>query len=179
MRLGNKQYNRELLKLILEKDPKTRFVFFRRYGDSFIGDFVDIPAKQAESIIKRYPEWKIITEGIKNEKIVQFKKENFLEIPPRALSISKKEFNRIMNIEKSKRANKFVYIKSSTGKIVDIPLKDLAVTLKQPGTALISEEVSTKSIEAPVIDKNPLECPICGFIARSISGLKIHNKKHR
>lgn len=183
---GNIQYNLDFLKVLLEKYPETRFVFFRRYGGNFAGDFVDIPIKQAITTINQNPDWEIIVDEKQkeNKKISQFAEENLPEVPPIPSPISEREFNKVMGIkaiEKRPRIKprKFVYVKNSFGKIIDIPIEDLAATLKQPGMKLVSEEVLDKKIEAPVIDKNPLECPICGFVAKTKSGLIIHSKKHK
>lgn len=205
--MSNKQYNKELLEYMLKKDPAIRFVFFRRYGGVFNGDLVDIPINHALSTIKQNPDWELTAEkaDIEDKKDSQVKvealngpaivsktciscakpkEEKLLQVPSKPRSITDREFYETMSKKESGKSpgvkpRKFVYVKNHMGRILDIPVKDLAATLKQPGMVLVSEEISDKRIEAPVVDKNPLECPICGFKARSVSGLGLHNKKHK
>ena len=80
----------------------------------------------------------------------------------------------------------FYYVKRSDGSVVDIPEKDLEQTLKlHPDWRVMSktddqtfkEDLKVKVDDAP--KSSPLECPICGFVAKSESGLRNHKKsKH-
>lgn len=205
--MSNKQYNKELLEYMLKKDPAIRFVFFRRYGGAFNGDLVDIPVNHALLTINQNPDWELTAEkaDVKDEKgspvksealsgpmivrktcgsCAKPKEEKLLQVPSKPPSITNREFYETMSKKESAKSpgikpRKFVYVKNQMGRILDIPIKDLAATLKQPGMVLVSEEVSDKRIEAPVVDKNPLECPICGFNAKSVSGLGLHKRKHK
>ena len=96
-----------------------------------------------------------------------------------------------INIMESK---KFYYVKTPNGKIVDIPDYQLDETLKRAGFSLVSQtavEVGGKFVKSTVantpapeikeikVEENSLECPICGFIAKSATGLKAHMRKHK
>ncbi len=75
---------------------------------------------------------------------------------------------------------KFVYVKRlKDGAIMDIPKEHLEETLKH-GFELV-REVETlyenATVEPPKVE-NKFECPICGFVAKSEFGLKVHKKKH-
>lgn len=74
------------------------------------------------------------------------------------------------------------------GKIIDIPKKNLDQTLKK-GFELISTdpikvvgntikrtEVEVKEVKEPVETKTGVECRVCGFVSKSETGLKIHQR---
>jgi hypothetical protein len=107
---GNKTQNFEALKEILRKQPNSKFVYFRRLGEGFKGDIIDVPMKQAEFMIKQFPMWELVQaiEQIKDDVAalfnedeevapVELKKEETLEVPPLPESISDKEFETIMS----------------------------------------------------------------------------------
>jgi hypothetical protein len=77
---------------------------------------------------------------------------------------------------------KFYYVQNPAGRIVDIPERNLEETLARPGFKLIGEIVTVSPEEAPVVvpekTENPLECSICGTIAKTTAGLKAHQRKH-
>jgi hypothetical protein len=106
---GNKYQNFEALKEILRKQPNSKFVYFRRLGEGFKGDIIDVPMRQAEFTIKQNPSWELVQaiEQIKddvaalfNDEViapVELKNEETLEVPPLPEPISDKEFESIMS----------------------------------------------------------------------------------
>lgn len=76
---------------------------------------------------------------------------------------------------------KVFYVRNNHGVIVPIPERHLQETLKRKGYELVGEatkEVVSVKIELPPVEKNPLQCEICGFIAKNKAGIISHGKKH-
>lgn len=73
---------------------------------------------------------------------------------------------------------KFFYVQTPAGTVVDIPESHLAETLSRKGFKLVEEVRPVAPVEA-VVEKNPLECEICGFLAKTPASLKTHGKKHQ
>jgi len=113
--------------------------------------------------------------------------------------IKKAVFNEASNYKPAQiiipKTMKYFYVQRAVdGKVMDIPEKDLDETLKR-GFTLIGEVVSQTAkeqpvvnVEAPVIDppatevgvvKTALDCDVCGFTAKTLTGLSVHRKKHR
>lgn len=83
----------------------------------------------------------------------------------------------------------YFYVKNPAGVILDIPDYQLEETLARPGFSLVSDTpiqlrkdpIQSTETEAPmpvVPEENPLECDVCGFVAKNKTGLKVHSKKH-
>lgn len=69
---------------------------------------------------------------------------------------------------------KYVFVRRLIdGVTLDIPETQLAETLKR-GFEVVKEATEITMEETPL----KIECPICGFIAKSDFGLKVHKKKH-
>lgn len=75
---------------------------------------------------------------------------------------------------------KYYYVKRlSDGKVMDIPEKHLEETLRQ-GFEVIGEAgaLYNNSTVEPPKPENKYECPICGFVAKNESGLRLHKRRH-
>jgi hypothetical protein len=107
---GNKQRNFETLKEILIKQPNSKFAYFRRLGEGFKGDIIDVPIRQSEFMIKQFPMWELVQaiEQIRDDiaalfndteeiKPSEFKQEEILEVPPIPEPMSDEEFETIMS----------------------------------------------------------------------------------
>ena len=171
-----KKQNKETFQKLITANPRLTHVYIRR--TTMDGSIIDIPIRSVEGTLKVNPSWEIM--GGDTTASPATSNSDLPKVPPRPAPISNKEFHTVMSgVASSSTARKFVYVRTPSGKIVDIPLKQLEATLKQPGMSLVSREVADKSIEAPVVDTNVLECPLCGFVAKTKSGVRLHNKKHQ
>lgn len=61
---------------------------------------------------------------------------------------------------------------------IDIPTKDLAETLKNHPDWVDLGEINLTKITVPDLKIGVTECPICGFVAKNDTGLKVHKQKH-
>lgn len=95
--------------------------------------------------------------------------------------------SKIINMTEDK---KFFYVKNPAGVILDIPDYQLQETLSRPGFSLISEtpigvkkgvvESTVAEVPKPVVEEeNPMECKVCGFIAKNKLGFNAHQRKHK
>lgn len=62
--------------------------------------------------------------------------------------------------------------------VIDVPLRDLAETLKRNPEWVDLGEIKLHHIAVPELKIGVTECPICGFEAKNDLGLKVHKKKH-
>jgi hypothetical protein len=87
-----------------------------------------------------------------------------------------------IGVMKEKKEEICYYVRNPHGVLVAIPERHLQETLKRKGFEFVGEatpQASAVKIEAPIIEVNPLECQICGFVGKSISGIKSHvRNKH-
>jgi hypothetical protein len=99
---------------------------------------------------------------------------------------------------KNKQDEKVFFVRNPHGVVVPIVERHLNETLKRKGFQLIGEntvqehkgtddkignvfdeyKVDAEIIKAPEEKANPLECVICGFVAKNLVGAKAHQKKH-
>lgn len=88
-----------------------------------------------------------------------------------------KDYHFKQPIKMEQKERKFVYVKNPAGHVVDIPAEHLAETLSRPGFEFVSDDLPTTAI--PEVQVNPLECGICGFVAKNKLGLNAHARKHQ
>lgn len=68
---------------------------------------------------------------------------------------------------------KYVFVRRSNGSVVDIPEKDLGETLKRnKGWSIFVED------ETPAVKVIENACPLCDFVGKTSSGLRLHKRKH-
>lgn len=65
---------------------------------------------------------------------------------------------------------------TSTGQVQEFELYNPSTeTQGRPTPATVSDEI----ISPPDVVADPLECQVCGFVAKTETGLKVHDKKHQ
>lgn len=76
---------------------------------------------------------------------------------------------------------RFAYVRNPAGKIYDIPEKDVAETIKRPGFVFIEWINPNPGLEESIIPDNinPLECSICGHIAKTEKAIIKHKETHK
>jgi len=85
----------------------------------------------------------------------------------------------LSKIIKKKIMAKTYFVKNRHGRIYPVPEHLLQETLRRPGMELVKEEDYLKQEKrVPLVKPNPLQCPICGFVAKSKLGLNSHMRKH-
>jgi len=83
-------------------------------------------------------------------------------------------------VVKKKIMAKTYYVKNKYGKVYPVSEGLLEETLRRPGMELVEEKDYLKQEKRiPLVEPNPLQCPICGFVAKTKSGLNLHKKKHK
>ena len=99
-----------MLKQILEKNPNTKFVYFKRVGGQFVGDIIDVPLKHVEITMKVNPMWILVstTEQMDADIADLFTDDKLaptadlvydkdkLDIPPLPAPVTDKEFDKVM-----------------------------------------------------------------------------------
>lgn len=89
------------------------------------------------------------------------------------------------------KEERFFYVKRlKDGVVLDVPEKDVDITLRRGGFELVSKEpviltndfVRTTTAQPKAVDFTPEDsgttCGECGFIAKNESGLRLHKRKH-
>lgn len=75
---------------------------------------------------------------------------------------------------------KAYYFTKENGRVTDIQDKNIInYIFGLPNRAEFEVVMPEKEIQEKLIEKNnPLECEICGFIAKSEFGISVHKRKH-
>lgn len=57
--VNNTTENKQHFQQIMENQPRTKFVYFKRLGDNFVGDVIDVPIDHVPMTIKNNIEWEL------------------------------------------------------------------------------------------------------------------------
>lgn len=83
----------------------------------------------------------------------------------------------------SYRGNRCFYIDDATGKMWDSPNMrqeyDPETNLPKDYVAPVVETKTEATVTVTEVATNPLECEVCGYIAKSKAGLAVHKMRHK
>lgn len=171
---NRKKQNKEMVKRMLESNPKTTHVYVKRWGMD--GAVIDIPIRHIQLTIENNPFWEVLSSNRSMDAAIEKLFEDDTASTPEYVAEKKVDTLEVPNSPST--AEVLSAVKSLNLEAGDTltaeDAKRAVETLKNQPT--LYEQVIDSTPSSGVV--NVFKCDKCEFVAKTKAGLSLHSKKH-